>query len=180
MMRNGKKNLWRQLDESMGFFHDERTERVQQLGGRRSYWLTAVLFPIVAIWHQTVHKVGGLWVILTAVLFSLIYLWWQHRQLVPLDERANQILNRSYRYAYLFLLLALLGYFTILFWRSGWATPGMFIWPPAILVTLLPLFATHIQQRSYPTRTWQRIALIALIGVLAAFWLGMLLGRATQ
>ncbi|MCB9431841.1 MAG: hypothetical protein H6668_07615 [Ardenticatenaceae bacterium] len=179
MMRHGKKTGWQQLDEKAGFDHDERTERVQQVGVRRVYWLTAVLVPIVAAWQQMSYKTGGIGVIITAVLLTLLYLLWQHHRLAPVDERTALLLNRSYRHAYLFLLLTVMGQLTILFWRSNGMLPGLFLWPPTILLTLLPLFATHIQQRSYPARTWQIIALIGFISLLAAFWLGTLHGRAT-
>lgn len=174
-MRESKKSLWRRLDEKAGFYHDERTAYIQLQGVRRSYWLTIVLLPSVAALQQFVNgQTGVLWVMLTAVCLTLFFLALRQHQLGLADERAQHIHLTNYRHAYLFLILALAIALTALFLQTpNHAVPGLFLWPPTILLTLLPLFSTHIRQQSYPTRTWLIVGAVGSLAVL----LGYLAGR---
>lgn len=185
MFKRSEKPFWQRADEKLGFHHDERTERTQLVGVRRGYFFAAILFPAVAAYQQFINEQPGVfWVMLTAVGFSLLFLLMRRFQLGdtgPADERLDQLLNRSYRLAYFMLLLALGGYMITLFVKTaGWRGPntvaGLFWWTPAILATLLPLFATHIQQKSYNPRVWRIALMVGLIVIIVAYIVGFLAG----
>ena len=185
MFKQTEKSFWQRADEKFGFVHDERTERTQLIGVRRAYYFAAVLFLTTAALQQFVNgQAGVLWVMGTAVCLSLIYLAvrrWQLGGTSPADERLDYLLNRSYRMAYIMLLLALGGYLTVLTFSGDRlaetnAIAGMFWWPPVIFLTIMPLFATHIQAKSYSTLTWRLVLVTGLLVVLIASIVGFLAG----
>lgn len=181
MVNRNKKPLWQRIDEKFGFYHDERTERIQLTGVRYSFILAAILFPLVALYEFILSGERGLlWVTLSAVFLALIYLAARRLQLAgtaPIDERVEQLLNRTYRHAYLFLLLALSGFAWYILIN---AAPGAretvyqsaFLWPLTTIVTLVPLFGIHIRRRSYNPRSWWLFSIITLLVFLIAYLIG--------
>lgn len=181
MVKRNEKSIWRRMDEKLGFFQDERTEQVQLSGVRNSYRLAVVLLPSVAAYQQFVNGQDGIfWLMLTAAFLSILFLFLRRYQLGgnTFDERIEQLLNRSYRIGYIFLLLPIGGYaFYLLSMANVNSDPpaGMFWWPLAMFLTLIPLFTIHLQKESYPTRTWRLVLLIGLIIFIVSFLIGFLI-----
>jgi len=189
MFERREKYFWQRLNEKAGFYQDERTAQVQLLGVRRSYVWAMVLLPAVAAYQQWVSGQAGVFVVmLTAVALSWLFLLWRRHQLGGAqlaDERFDYLHGRSYQLAYFFLLFVLGGYVAYLFFNSsGWLNPapvpGLFWWTPAILATLIPLFATHMQKRTYFPRAWRlfwgMILFMVLVGSIIGFWVGSMQG----
>lgn len=181
MVKRNEKSIWQRMDEKLGFYHDERTERVQLVGVRRAYYLAAVLFPTVAAYQQFMNGQRGIfWLMITAVFLTILFLLLRGYQLGnnKFDERAEQLLNRSYRIGYLFLLLPIGGYALYLLGTasSNNVSPtGMLWWPLATILSLIPLFFTHMQKESFPARTWRLVLLVGLIIFIAAYLVGFLI-----
>ena len=188
MVKRNQKPLWQRIDEKFGFYHDERTEQTQLVGARYSYILAALLLPLVAAYQQFVNgETGVFWVMITAVFLSLLYLLFRRYQLggtAPIDEYIEQSLNASFRHAYIFLLLSLSGYaWYVLIYVApvlgNDAYPGVYWWPLATFVTLVPLFGIHLRRRTYEPRSWWLFIIVTLLVFLTTYVVGFFAGSAT-
>ncbi len=151
------------LGEVLGLNPDERTNRMQDLAGRRAYFVLAFamlfygLYELIALGHLVVLFSLG------AVAVSCAYLLWQRNRNTndgALDERSRSIYHHQFRFANsgLFLICAI----STFLWGGLW-----------VYLMILPTFvilATLLTRRAYPGRVWiVWLAMGLLFGLIGFF-----------
>ena len=151
------------LGEMLGLNPDERTNRMQDLAGRRAYFVLAFAMFFYGLYELI--ALGQLLALfsLGAVAVSCAYLFWQRNRITEnsaLDERSRSIYHHQFRFANsgLFLVCAISTYL----WGGLW-----------IYLMILPTFvilATLLTRRAYPGRVWiVWLAMGLLLGLIGFF-----------
>lgn len=133
--------------DTLGVLPDERTVRIQDIAGRRSYYVLAVAMLLYGLFDLITRGELLALINMTAVAVSFGYIVWQRKRFASngvLDERSETFYNHQFRFLNVGLFLA-----CILFTAFAGG-----LWLFLIILPSLVTVVTLLSRRAYPGRVW--------------------------